>query len=165
MREAPDSWEAWLDAHGAALFLFARSLGCADADAEDAVQEGFLRFWPRRRRARDPRAYLFRCVHSAARDGQRAAVRRRGHEGAAAPEARVWFRDELERDEERARLAEALRALPAEQREVVVLHAIAGLTFAAAGEVLGVSRHTAASRYRYALDKLERILVGGRSDG
>ena len=54
----------------------------------------------------------------------------------------------------------ALAALPSEQREVVVLHVYDGMTFRRIGEVLGVPLDTAASRYRYAREKLKEMLGG-----
>ena len=53
----------------------------------------------------------------------------------------------------------ALDALPAKQAEVVVLKVWEQLTFAEIGKILGVSANTAASRYRYALEKLSRSLM------
>ena len=47
---------------------------------------------------------------------------------------------------------------PTEQREVIVLKVDAGLTFAELAAVLGISANTAASRYRYALEKLRTAL-------
>ncbi|HEY0256091.1 MAG TPA: sigma-70 family RNA polymerase sigma factor, partial [Candidatus Methylacidiphilales bacterium] len=44
--------------------------------------------------------------------------------------------------------------LPAEQKAVVVLKIWEEMTFAEIAEVLEISANTAASRYRYALDKL-----------
>ncbi len=48
----------------------------------------------------------------------------------------------------------AMRTLPAEQSEVVVLKIWEEMTFAEIAEVLSVPPATAASRYRYALEKL-----------
>ena len=56
--------------------------------------------------------------------------------------------------EDRVMLEQALRSLPPEQREVVHLKVFEGLTFAQIGDVTGVSSNTAASRYRYAIEKL-----------
>ena len=68
----------------------------------------------------------------------------------------TWFEDPLE-DRQRQELIEtALKSLPAEQREVVVLKIWGGLTFQVIGEVLSISRDTAASRYRYALKACRR---------
>jgi DNA-directed RNA polymerase specialized sigma24 family protein len=57
-------------------------------------------------------------------------------------------------------LAAAVAALPEAQREVVALKIDAGLTFAEIAAVTGTSLNTAASRYRYALEKLRTALTG-----
>jgi RNA polymerase sigma-70 factor (ECF subfamily) len=51
-------------------------------------------------------------------------------------------------------LGASLNALPPEQKAVVVLKVWEEMTFAQIAEVLDISVNTAASRYRYALDKL-----------
>lgn len=53
----------------------------------------------------------------------------------------------------------ALDRLPPTQAQVVVLKVWERLTFAEIGQLLGVSANTAASRYRYALDKLSHSLA------
>ena len=52
----------------------------------------------------------------------------------------------------------ALAQLPAEQREVIALKIDGDLTFAQIAHVLNISPNTAASRYRYALEKLRHAL-------
>src|SRR5262249_37983402 len=52
----------------------------------------------------------------------------------------------------------ALRSLPGEQREVLVLRIWGGLTFAEIATALDQSINTVASRHRYALDALRRQL-------
>jgi RNA polymerase sigma-70 factor (ECF subfamily) len=56
------------------------------------------------------------------------------------------------------RLEQALRTLPPEQRELVALKIEGDLTFGEIAVVLGISPNTAASRYRYALEKLRLAL-------
>ncbi|MFM7868910.1 MAG: RNA polymerase sigma factor [Planctomycetaceae bacterium] len=53
-----------------------------------------------------------------------------------------------------------LDSLPSEQSEVVILKHWEDLTFAEIAEVLGISQNTVASRYRYAMEKLQRALEG-----
>jgi RNA polymerase sigma-70 factor (ECF subfamily) len=61
-------------------------------------------------------------------------------------------------DEGQQMLAAAVERLPNEQREVVILKIWNELTFAEIGSVLEISQNTAASRYRYALGALKKIL-------
>jgi DNA-directed RNA polymerase specialized sigma24 family protein len=53
-----------------------------------------------------------------------------------------------------------LAALPAEQREVIVLKIWHEYTFEEIGELLEISPNTAAGRYRYGLQKLKTSLKG-----
>jgi RNA polymerase sigma-70 factor (ECF subfamily) len=69
-------------------------------------------------------------------------------------------------------LQTALRRLPLEQREVVVLRIWGELTFEEVGVVVGCSTSTAASRFRYGCSKLRAVLrpltrevADGRSAG
>ena len=60
---------------------------------------------------------------------------------------------------EQAVLEQALRALPPEQREVVHLHVYEGMTFKEVASATGESINTVAARYRYALDKLRKMIL------
>src|SRR5215471_4188416 len=160
MADTGDEWAVWLDQHGAALVLLARQWLPSHADAEDVVQEAFVRFWRSRQRAVDPAAYLYACVKNCALQWLRSRLRRsRREEVAARPETESWFADPLEQDERRAAIAAALRTLPENQREVLVMKIWGGLSFPQIAEALGVSANTAASRYRYALIKLREQLA------
>src|SRR5436305_3643590 len=95
-----DQWTAWLDQHGPALVLLARQWVASRADAEDVVQEAFVRFWRSRQRATDPAAYLYACVKHCALDWQRSRVRQSRREAAVArPEAEPLFTGPLEQEE------------------------------------------------------------------
>ena len=71
---------------------------------------------------------------------------------------RVWTGDEANPWAEAVAIRDALGSLPPEQREVVILKVWHGLTFAEIGAALDIPDNTAASRYRYALQKLRREL-------
>ena len=58
-----------------------------------------------------------------------------------------------------------MSALPAEQREVVVLKIWHEMSFREVGEVLEITRDTAASRWRYGIEKLRNLLKGEVSHG
>jgi RNA polymerase sigma-70 factor, ECF subfamily len=155
-----EEWTVWLDQHGSALVLFARQWVPHRADAEDVVQEGFVRFWRSRKRATDPAAYLYGCVKHCILDWQRARKRQsRREEAAAHPEAEKFFISPLEQEELCANITAALRNLPETQREVLVMKIWGGLSFPQIAEALRISANTAASRYRYALIKLREQLA------
>jgi RNA polymerase sigma-70 factor (ECF subfamily) len=160
MADTHDPWAVWLDRHGAALVMLARQWVACRADAEDVVQEAFVRFWRSRERAADPAAYLYACVKHCALDSLRGRSRQsRREEAAARPEAEPLFAEPLEQDERRAAIESALWTLPENQREVLVLKIWGDLSFAQIAEALDVSANTAASRYRYALAKLREQLA------
>ena len=63
-------------------------------------------------------------------------------------------------NEQLQQLGDAMAQLPYDQREVIMLHFQAGMTFGTIGKSLGVSANTAKSRYRYGIGKLRSILDG-----
>jgi len=67
-------------------------------------------------------------------------------------------------NEQREELEASLRTLPENQREVVVLKVDGELTFEQIGAALGISANTAASRYRYALERLRTSLSDSRTE-
>jgi RNA polymerase sigma-70 factor (ECF subfamily) len=155
-----DPWAAWLDRHLDALILLARQWVSGHADAEDVVQEAFIRFWRSRDRVADPAAYCFACVKHVALDWQRLRSRQSRREAAAArPEAESWFSGALEQDERRRAVEAALRTLPENQREVLVLRVWGGLSFPQIAAALEIPAETAKSRCRYALARLREQLV------
>jgi RNA polymerase sigma-70 factor, ECF subfamily len=160
MPGADNDWAIWLDRHGPALVLLARSWVPTRADAEDVVQEAFVRFWRSRDRANDPTAYLFACVKRCALDWVRSRSRRDRREAVAAKAEGVpLFDGPLEKAERRAVVVAALETLPDTQREVLVMRIWGGLTFPQIATALGIPADTAASRFRYALDKLREKLA------
>lgn len=64
----------------------------------------------------------------------------------------------VEQEDLRHAVESALATLPEEQREVLVLKIWGELTFAQIAVTLAISSDTAASRYRYALQRLQAAL-------
>ena len=148
------------DRFAGAIYGHALALTGHRADAEDAVQNVFVKL------ARRPRSLasigdLEAYLHVAVRHEALRILKRRPRPAAEAGLALLAARNGLPGDEV-ARVNAALRELPAEQREVVILHLYDGLTFRRIGEILEVSPDTAASRYRYAREKLREALGGDR---
>jgi RNA polymerase sigma-70 factor, ECF subfamily len=148
------------DRHGAGLYRYALMLLGDTASAADAVQQVFATLAGRARGAvsvDDEARYLRRAV----RNQCFSALRRRRREQAAMAGAPPII-EPIDRasgsPELRAAIEEALRKLPADQREVVHLKVFEGLTFQEIADVAGESINTIASRYRYAMDKLRTCL-------
>lgn len=138
------------------LVLFARQWVRSAADAEDVVQEAFVRFWRRNLSVRN-RPLLYAAVRSAALDLIRRDSRRARRELEASADAQQMVEPEFdELDDSQRELVGALDQLPREQREVLVMKIWNDLTFAEIAETLGISQNTAASRYRYALGSLKK---------
>ena len=159
MTTSTDPWQELLAEHGAALLLFARPHVSSLADAEDALQEGFVRFWRNQDRVRDRLPYLYSCVRTAAMDIRRSGHRRQQRESRAArgPDE-VWFDASVGEAERSEAIQQALTALPLEQREALVMRIWGRATFGQIGEALEVSSKTAAARYGEAVDSLCRLV-------
>ena len=163
-----DCWETWLDRYTPRLLLFARRWVTCHADAEEVVQEAFVRFWRSGRfRDVDAEVSLFAYVKRCALDFLRSNKRRRRREEMAAQarcRTETLFETGTDREELREAVEGALRRLPGEQREVVTLRIWGGLTFPQIAKVADISHNTAASRYRYALAALHKQLAPLRKD-
>jgi RNA polymerase sigma-70 factor (ECF subfamily) len=154
-----ENWKTAFTELAPPLLLFARQWVRSSADAEDIVQDAFMRLW-RRQHNIDNRGLLYSAVRSAALDLIRRESRRARREVAALAEAdqRVEPQFEFE-DESQQALGVAIDRLPHEQREVLVMKIWSELTFAEIAEAVGISQNTAASRYRYALSALKKNLL------
>ena len=163
-------WEDWLESYGAQLLLYARQFA-GPGEAEDLVQEAFLRLWRRRDTIRgdfNPKAALHQGIKWAAFDLFRSRSRRQQREDAAAvlDGPPITFFESPTVSAERTEAIEvALQELPEEQREVLVLKIWSEFTFAEIADQLAISPNTAASRYRYALSALRKILDRGLQHG
>lgn len=107
--------------------------------------------------------WLYRIAHNRLTDHWRALQHRPpAPADAEARAARIPDHDTPERTlsqfEQRRQLQLALDALPAEQREVLLLRLEQELTLEQIGAITGVGRETVKSRLRYAMDKLRARL-------
>jgi len=155
-----DALGALYDAHARQVYAYVRSLGAKDSLAEDILQEVFLRLVRQRvkpARISNMRAYL---VAAARREFFRWRTRILRRDEIALDSVAGIFEPAsgrgLSTDEAAAK--DALALLPAAQREVVVMKVYGGFTFEEIAEAMETSVSTAASRYRYALEKLKELL-------
>jgi len=153
-----EDWKVCLSEAGPGLVLFARQWVQSLADAEDIVQEAFVRFWRRNHNITN-RALLYATVRSIALDRIRGDSRRARREAVVVAESEHSVEPEFHVEDDSQRvLVGALDRLPKDQREVLVMKIWNELTFAEIAAALGISQNTAASRYRYALASLRKIL-------
>jgi len=151
--------ERLYEEHAQPLYAFLLNFTRDEADTRDLLQEIFVKLARDRgllEGVREERSFLIRLAHNAAIDlMRRRGTRERTKENFAA-EAVSPFAATADPDEKvfRNELASALAELPAEQRAVVHLKLWEGLTFEEIAAALDLSPNTAASRYRYGLDKL-----------
>jgi RNA polymerase sigma-70 factor, ECF subfamily len=154
-----EDWKVCFSQLAPGLLLFARQWTRSTADAEDVVQEAFVRFW-RKQHNIDNRALLYTTVRSIALDFLRRDHRRARRESDAVSDTEQSVQPKFTiEDESQQALAAAVDCLPDEQREVLVMKIWNELTFAEIASVLGISQNTAASRYRYALGALKKNFV------
>ena len=147
------------DEHAQPLFAFLLNLTRDEADTRDLLQEIFIKLARDEELlsgVREERAFLIRLAHNAAIDlMRRRGTRERTKENFAA-EIISPFAPASDPDEDifRQQLSAALAELPEEQRAVAHLKLWSGLTFEEIAAALEIPPNTAASRYRYALDKM-----------
>jgi RNA polymerase sigma-70 factor (ECF subfamily) len=151
--------ERLYDEHAQPLFAFLLNFTRDEADTRDLLQEIFVKLARETKLlvgVREERAFLIRLAHNAAIDLiRRRGTRERTKENFAA-EIISSFAPTSDPDEKffREELSIALGELPEEQRAVVHLKLWGELTFEEIAAALEIPPNTAASRYRYALDKL-----------
>jgi len=138
------------------LVRFSVSITRNQHDAEDAVQATLVRVVGNAlllSRAESPWPYLLQMV----RNESLVILRRRRRRSIVSNLTDLLTHrsvDEIEKEESHRAVWLAIRSLPVEQREVVVLKIWEELTFSQIAEVLSIPPATAASRYRYAMQKL-----------
>ena len=159
----PADLERLYDDHAQALFAFLLNFTRDEEDTRDVLQEIFVKLARQPDLlgvARDERAFLIRLAHNTAIDLMRRRGTREKHHEQFGAEMLAVFAPAADPDEAafRAELSDALAELPPDQRAVVHLKLWEGLTFEQIADALEIPPNTAASRYRYGLDKLRARL-------
>ncbi|MEW6279524.1 MAG: sigma-70 family RNA polymerase sigma factor [Candidatus Eremiobacterota bacterium] len=152
------AFEQLYQRHGRGIYAYLR-LEAASA-AEDLLQETFarlLRVLPSYRPEGRFAAYLYRIARNLVMDWHRRGRRQLPWDQAGAERLRdpASPPDRLAADREEAH--RLLRALPPEQREVVVLREFLELPFADIARLTGAPLGTVLARMHRALDRLRRI--------
>ncbi|MFG3702031.1 RNA polymerase sigma factor [Micromonospora sp. NPDC047620] len=144
---------------------FAHTLCATPEDAEDAAQEALIILYRKIGTLRASGAlasWMFRivrneCLRQLRLVGQRPAP--------LADIATASAEDEVLQRLEAGRVAEAIAALPADQRHVLIMRDIQGFPGRAVADALGLSTAAMKSRLHRARASVHRALQGGMIDG
>jgi RNA polymerase sigma-70 factor (ECF subfamily) len=146
------------------LLILAIALLNEKSAAEDLVHDVFVTFVQSLENfglTGSLKGYLLTCVANRARNTNKAKQRQQNVvSNPAVPDCSCTNgpSQSIICNEELQQLSDAMAQLPYEQRETIMLHFQAGMTFKNIAASLGTSINTAKSRYRYGLDKLRSIL-------
>ena len=142
--------------HGSGVYRYLVGVLGRRADAEDVLQIVWTEMLTRWNAIEAPDRYLWRTARRQAQGYRRKLWRRwsTGIDLETLPETA----NPGVSPEERWALAKALKSLPFDQREAVVLIALEGCSAREASVRLGSSESTVDSRYRLALSKLRKKL-------
>jgi RNA polymerase sigma-70 factor (ECF subfamily) len=156
--EEPPSFEAFFAEHQAKLFGTLCIVTADASEAEEVMQEAFVRVWERWDRVGlypDAAGYLYRTAFNVHRDRLRRLRRLARHVlSPAEPE------DPFARADERADVLQALRELSPRQRSALVLTEILDLSSRDAARALGVRPVTVRVLASQARSALRTVLEG-----
>lgn len=150
--------EKLYDTHAAGVFHYLNGIVKSEADAKDLLQEFFIKLSSRELpQVENERAYLLRIAHRMAIDWLRRHASRERAESAH-PQAVFAVQEDPDAGDFGRRVESALHELPPEQRSIAEMRLWHGLTFEQIAQAQQIPLNTAASRFRYALEKLRSLL-------
>jgi len=175
-QEAAAALEALYKAHARRGYALLRSHGLDRESAHDVLNDVFLRIGRHLRDGGDiasPRPYVMRAVHNAGVDWLSSPARKQRPTDVSRLDATDWSStDEIDRvcdlTDSRAsvrRLGQAVRQLPARQREVIEMRYFAGLSHAEIATALGVAEGTIRYHLSKGHTKLRELLNGPHGEG
>ena len=174
--EDPQRFERVVMPHLSAGYNLARWLTRNDHDAQDVVQEAYLRAVRSfdRYRGGDPRSWLLTIVRNTCytwlrqnRDPELAGALGKTNEGWVEVSADPAGQPEVQfiRAADRRLLQEALELLPAEFREALVLRELEGLSYKEIADITDVPLGTVMSRLARARQQLQKLVLRRMKEG
>lgn len=149
------------------LLGYLAAIHCSRSDAEDSLQEVFVTIARKRASvagARLLKPYLFQLARNVALN--RIKQIRRTRDRAECISDWLIPVEPTQPDEQRMQqLVTGLTELPEKQRSVLILKFYRDKTLREIGTLLGISENTAASCFRYGIEKLQRVMTGDQNDG
>ncbi len=111
----------------------------SEAEAEDAVQELYLKLWKMRDGLdgiRNPKAYATRLLKNICINRIRQAVKERETEPEK-PDSQYGPDERIDARERLNKVLEAVKALPERQRKILILHTVEGLSYEETAKLAG----------------------------
>ena len=146
----------WIDAWYDQLFRYAFFRIGRREDAEDVVQDAFLKIASTTTHISNPKAYLFRMVGNGCVDVMRKKDKFSPLEERMPAPLHI---EEAEAQEEAERINRLLSLLPEAQSEVIRLHIHANLKFTEIAELLEQPVTTIKSRFASGIEKLRSQII------
>lgn len=159
MKARPE-FEALVDAHSAEIFAYLWRMLRETADAEDCLQETFLRAYrayPRLNGQANYRAWLYKIATNTARTHLKRRARSAARTVDLDPEllhSETHLGDGLDRRQTLAAVDQAVQALPHRQRAALILRNYQELSYPAIAAALGCTEDAARANVYQALKKL-----------
>lgn len=142
--------------HARGLCLLARTR--CQFDADDVVQDAFIRLAACETLPDDPVAWLARTIRNLSIDLARREGRRRTREKRFAESKASWFQPDALTQLVAAEVTEALDSLPTHYREILVAHLWNSMSFRQIAAAFDLSSSSAARRYHEALHEMRSAL-------
>ncbi|HYZ13997.1 MAG TPA: sigma-70 family RNA polymerase sigma factor [Actinomycetota bacterium] len=154
--EASRAFEAFYDAEARSLFRRLWLVTGNRAEAEELMQDAFLKVWERWDRVGgmdDPVGYLYRSAMNLFRKRYRRAVLAIRRSVGLTPSS-----DDFSDADDRQTVRHVLASLPPRQRAALVLTEMLGFSSKEAGDALGVTDATIRSLTRHGRDAFRKVM-------
>ena len=145
----------WFESYGAGLVLYGRQWLDA-SEAEDAVQEAFIRLMNQKPPPDNVKAWLYCTVRNEMNSRVRRLKRRQDHAGEVEELQTQWFERGSENHLDAESAQKALAALEADLREIVLLRIWGQMTLKEIGAVLAQPVSTVFNKYQSAMETLRK---------
>ncbi|MDX9754778.1 MAG: RNA polymerase sigma factor [bacterium] len=152
------SLEQFYQTHARSLLIVAMAITHRQDLAEEAIHSVFCSLLSRQESPKNQKAFIFTCVRNAAIDLIRKEKRQNELEAPFIFAEPANPRQVSEEKELQEAVLASLKILTPEERETVVQHLYADLTFREIAEIRGDSINTVMSWYRRGLEKIRNRL-------
>ena len=156
-KEELEKLDGWFERYAGRMVLYARQW-VDSAEAEDVVQDVFVRMIRDKQAPANPAAWLYTSVRNAAISLGRSRTRRAKREKVVGEGRGRWFEPDMDAAIDAGAAEAALSKLPEAQREIVMLRLWGQLSFAEISGVMGMALSSVFDQYHKGLKGLRSIM-------